>query len=77
MQLPHWVDPGADTRVELIGTDAGDVLRASACHVVLRGRGGDDHLRVGVDGDELDPLLRPLPPHPRVRPDVGGVRRVR
>ncbi|WP_107764613.1 hypothetical protein [Nocardioides terrigena] len=61
VQLPHWVDPGADTRVELIGSDAGDVLRASACHVVLRGRGGDDHLRVGVDTEELDPLLRPFP----------------
>lgn len=61
VQLPHWVFPGTDTRVELIGTDAGDVLQASACHVVLRGRGGDDHLRVGVDREELDLLSGPLP----------------
>lgn len=59
-QLPHWVEPGADTRVELLGAEAGDVLRASACHVVLRGRGGDDHLRVGVDDAELVDLNLPL-----------------
>ncbi|HXH77796.1 hypothetical protein [Nocardioides sp.] len=39
------------SRVELIGTEGDNELSASACHVVLRGAGGDDHLEVGLKPD--------------------------
>ena len=45
------VDAGAEvrSRVELVGDDATNELKASACHVVLLGAGGDDELGVGLD----------------------------
>ena len=45
------VDAARDprSRVELVGDDLDNTLSASACHVVLRGAGGDDELAVGLD----------------------------
>ncbi len=47
-EVSQGPQPLPGSRVELIGTDGDNELRASACHVVLSGGAGDDELGVGL-----------------------------